>query len=71
MNRNYCRTSAAVFSIIALMHIWRLVMDPPVQIGAWGVPRSLSLVGALVAGLLAGWAIKCATQSQRSGQSYG
>lgn len=55
-NRNYCIVSGVIFAIIALMHLWRYVLDLPLQIGAWQVSRSLSLVGALGAGLLAVWA---------------
>ncbi len=55
-NRNYCRVSGVIFVIVALMHLWRYVLDLPLQIGVWQVSRSLSLVGALGAGLLAVWA---------------
>ncbi|HZE08250.1 MAG TPA: hypothetical protein VE110_05780 [Gemmatimonadaceae bacterium] len=55
-NRAYCAISGVVFAIVALMHLWRYVLDLPLQIGAWQVSRALSLVGALAAGLLAVWA---------------
>lgn len=54
--RNYCAISGVVFAIVALMHLWRYVLDLPLQIGAWQVSRALSLVAALAAGLLAVWA---------------
>jgi len=57
-NRNYCMTSAVVFALVALVHIWRFVLDLPLQIGAWSVPRSVSLVGAIVAGVFAFWAFR-------------
>jgi hypothetical protein len=57
-NRNYCMASAAVFALVALVHIWRFVLDLPVQIGAWSVPRSASLVGAIIAGAFAFWAFR-------------
>lgn len=55
-NRNYCVVSGVIFTLVALTHIWRYFLDLPLQVGAWHVPRSLSLIGALVAGLLAVWA---------------
>lgn len=60
MNRNYCITSAIVFAIVALMHAWRFVLDLPMQIGAWNVPRSLSGFAAIAAALLAVWAFRSA-----------
>lgn len=55
-NRRYCTVSGVVFAIVALLHFWRYVLGLPLQIGAWEVSRSLSLVAALGAGLLAVWA---------------
>jgi hypothetical protein len=55
-NRNYCGVSGVIFAIVALMHLWRYVLDLPLQIGAWQVSRGLSLIAALGAGLLAVWA---------------
>lgn len=52
----YCVVSGVVFTLVALMHIWRFVLDLPLQIGNWHVSRSLSLIGALGAGILAMWA---------------
>ena len=57
-SRNYCMASAVVFALVALMHIWRFVLDLPLQIGAWSVPRSVSFVGAIVAGVFAVWGFK-------------
>jgi hypothetical protein len=60
MSRSYCVTSAIVFAFIALMHVWRFVLDLPMQIGAWYVPRSLSGLAAIAAAVLAVWAIRSA-----------
>ncbi len=57
-NRNYCVASGIVFVIVALMHIWRFALNFPLQIGAWYVPRSLSLLGAIGAIVLALWAFR-------------
>ncbi|MEO8910655.1 MAG: hypothetical protein ABI408_10575 [Gemmatimonadaceae bacterium] len=58
--KNYCMASGVVFVIVALMHIWRFVLDTSLQFGAWSVPRSLSLFGAIGAGALAIWAFRSA-----------
>lgn len=63
-NRNYCMASAAVFALVALVHIWRFVLDLPLQIGAWFVPRSASLVGAIIAGAFAFWAFRSSRVSK-------
>lgn len=54
--QRYCSVSGVVFAIVALLHFWRYVLGLPLQIGAWEVSGSLSLVAALGAGLLAVWA---------------
>jgi hypothetical protein len=69
-NRNYCMASAAVFALVALVHIWRFVLDLPVQIGAWSVPRSASLVGAIVAGAFAFWAFRSARSPKQAQVAY-
>ena len=61
MNRNYCITSAIIFAFVALMQAWRFVLDLPLQIGVWNVPRSLSGFAAIGATLLALWAFRSAT----------
>jgi hypothetical protein len=59
-NRNYCVASGVVFLVVALMHIWRFALDLPLQIGVWYVPRSLSMLGAIGAVVLALWAFRSA-----------
>ena len=59
-NRNYCVASGIVFVIVALMHIWRFALNFPLPIAVWYVPRSLSLLGAIGAIVLALWAFRSA-----------
>ena len=59
-NRNYCLASGIAFVIVALMHIWRYALNFSLQIGVWYVPRSLSLLGAIGAVVLALWAFRSA-----------
>ena len=67
MSKTYCITSAIVFAFVALMHLWRAVLDLQMNIGAWAVPRSLSAVAAIGSGALALWAFR----SLRSARGLG
>ncbi len=69
-SRNYCMASAVVFTLVTLMHLWRFVLDLQFQIGAWSVPRSVSLLGAIVAGLFAAWAFRSARGPKRTEVVY-
>lgn len=60
MSRNYSVTSALVFALVALMQAWRFVLDFPVQMGAWSVPRTFSGVIAVAAAFLAVWGLRTA-----------
>ena len=60
MTRSYCITSAIVFALVALTHMWRFVLDLPMQVGAWNMPRSLSGFAAIGASCLAVWAFRSA-----------
>jgi len=70
MNRNYCLTSAVVFALVALVHAWRLVLDFPIQIGAWYFPRSLSGIAAIGAAVLAVWAFRSARAGKTANVAY-
>jgi hypothetical protein len=52
------RVAATVFAVVALLHAWRAVQHLPLQIGATSVPVSVSVVGAVGAGLLALWGFR-------------
>jgi hypothetical protein len=70
MNRNYCITSGIVFALVALGQAWRFVLDLPVQIGAWSVPRLLSALAAIVAAFLAVWAFRSARLPKQANVGY-
>ncbi len=59
-SRNYCMVSGLIFVLIGLLHVWRYVLDLPLQVGVWYAPRSVSLIGAIIAGVLALWAFSSA-----------
>ncbi|MBI2146777.1 hypothetical protein HYU22_05560 [Candidatus Woesearchaeota archaeon] len=44
--------NTVLFSLMALLHLLRLLLQWPAQIGSWTVPVWLSGVGVIVAGAL-------------------
>jgi hypothetical protein len=60
MSTSYSITSAVVFALVSLMHAWRFVLDFPVLMGAWSMPRPLSGLLAVAAAMLAIWGLRSA-----------
>lgn len=50
--RNYAITSSIIFFLVAVMHLFRLILQWNVMIGGWNVPMWASLIAVLVAGFL-------------------
>lgn len=48
----FSRVAGTVFVLVALVHLYRLVSDFPIQVGSLAVPHGASWVGVLVAGTL-------------------
>ena len=42
--------AGAIFAVLALLHVLRILMGWPATIGGWAVPMWLSWVGVVVAG---------------------
>ncbi|MCZ6619750.1 MAG: hypothetical protein O7E57_16645 [Gammaproteobacteria bacterium] len=55
--RNYLYVSAAIFTLVALLHVVRAVSGWAFQIGSMEVPVLASWVGFVATGALASWAI--------------
>ena len=51
--RAYNTITAAIFAVIAALHLLRIVFGWPAQIGGWDVPQWLSWLAFVVAGALA------------------
>jgi len=62
--RAYIQISGVAFGVIALLHIVRLLLDWPAQIGGWTVPLWISWIAILVAGALCGWAFRLVAQTR-------
>jgi hypothetical protein len=63
--RAYLLVSAVIFSLVALLHLARIVFRWSVVIGGWNVPTWLSWVGLIVAGALAYFGFSLALQTAR------
>ena len=48
--RTFNRVAVAIFAVVALAHLLRIVMGWPVVIGGWTVPMWVSWIGFVVAG---------------------
>ncbi len=58
---NYLYVSAAIFGIVALVHVVRALSGWAFQIGPIDVPVLASWVGFVITGALAVWAIRLAS----------
>jgi hypothetical protein len=65
--RAYLLATAIIFSLVALLHLARIVLGWSAVIGDWSVPMWLSWVGMIVTGALAYFGFTLARQSSRKG----
>jgi hypothetical protein len=56
--RAYLWISSVVFGLMALLHILRLALNWPAQVGEWSVPSWVSWIAVLAAGALSIWALR-------------
>lgn len=47
------KIGVTVFVLVALGHLWRLVMGAEINVGEWGVPMWVSYLGVAIPGGLA------------------
>ena len=58
MVSKYASVSGAIFGVIALAHVYRVVTGTPILLGSSAVPLWASWVAALAAGALCVWAFR-------------
>ena len=51
----YVRVSAAVFTVVAVLQLLRVVRGWPLDVAGMSIPVSASIVAAIGAGALAAW----------------
>lgn len=59
-HKTYCVISGALFLLVAIGHLLRIIGNLPVTIGAISVPMYVSWGGSIVPALLAVWAFRTA-----------
>ncbi len=69
--RVYLRISGAVFGLIALLHVLRLLRHWPAQIADWTVPIWVSWIAILAAAVLSIWAFRLVRQAGLSSRGAG
>ncbi len=57
-HRTYCGVSAAIFSVVALAHLTRLINGWSVEIDTMTVPMLASWLGLIIPGSLAVWGFR-------------
>ena len=55
MSTSYAAVSAAIFAVVAIAHLIRILRSWTVRIGPYAVPMSLSWIGLAIAALLSIW----------------
>lgn len=62
-HRGYCLVSGALFALVALAHLLRIVNGLSIQVDGVAVPMMVSWIGVLVPAALAAWAFRIARRS--------
>jgi hypothetical protein len=63
--RSYLRVSGALFGLVGLGHLLRLLYRVPAELGQWVVPLWVSVIGLLVPAALAVWAFRLGSKVER------
>jgi len=56
--RNYCVVSGALFSLVAIAHLLRIIYGMSIVVDAYNVPMIVSWFGLVVPAALAFWAFR-------------
>jgi hypothetical protein len=56
--RAYLQITGALFGLIAVVHVLRLIRHWPIQLAEYSVPLGASWVGLIIAGGLSIWAVR-------------
>ena len=60
--KTFDAVAGAIFAVVALAHLLRIVLGWSVVIGGWDVPMWVSWLGLIVAGGLSYFALRLATR---------
>jgi hypothetical protein len=62
--KTFCTVTSAIFAVVALIHLARIILVWQMTIGGWTVPIWVSWIGFVVASGLAYLGLKYATQKR-------
>jgi hypothetical protein len=62
-HKNYCTVSGALFTLVALAHLLRIVNGMSIQVDEYAVPMFVSWIGLVVPASLAVWAFRINRES--------
>ncbi|MDX1516161.1 MAG: hypothetical protein R3288_04945 [Woeseiaceae bacterium] len=62
-HRSYCAVSGALFSLVAVAHLARIVYSVPVTVETYAVPMFASWIAFVVPAILATWAFRLAMRA--------
>jgi hypothetical protein len=60
--RTFCIVAGIIFAVVALIHLLRILLNWPIEIGTWSVPMWLSWIGLIVAGGLSVFGFRLAAR---------
>ena len=60
--KQFCLICGVLFSIVALVHMYRLVAGWPVMLGSWDVPVWMSGFAVVLAGVLGCYGLQFGTR---------
>jgi hypothetical protein len=60
--KTFSIVAGAIFAVVALVHLLRILMDWPIVIGTWSVPMWVSWIGLVVAGGLSVFGFRAAAR---------
>ena len=61
--KTFVAVAAVIYGLVALLHLFRIVMGWSIVIDAWTVPMWLSWIGLVVAGALSYFGIRLTRRS--------
>ena len=62
--RVYLAVSGAVFGLVAVLHLLRVVNGWSVAVGPWSAPMTVSWLGTIFPAILCVWAFRLASRSR-------
>ncbi len=62
-SKPYLLVSGALFALVALAHLTRVLNGWPLEAGPWSIPAWASICGTIGPGFLSAWAFRLASKA--------